>query len=669
MGRKLSLLKATTIAVVSSVPNAVWADNVTLQSTDGTLKFSGDLLEFNDGKYILQTNLGKIAIGAEGVTCEGSGCPSTAPETQTSTANAAQAEFKSGPVSLQSFDGALKFEGQLIAIQDGNYVLRTQLGDVKIAANTVTCVGDSCPSVDVESLVEADQGQSTESTEPDDPRVVLTSFDGNVQFEGDLVEVKNGKYILNTKIGEMRILVSSVECKGPTCPTVGSEIIQVAEDSTEAQAPIEIDFTISGSDLIGTTIMPQLVSGYAATKDAALKVTTNDDGSIASLVADNGNGDMLGSYLIAPQTTSAAIKALESGQSQIAMTTRKATIVEQRSIAGLQEHLIALDNLVIVTHPNNTVDQISVDDLRRIYSGQITNWSKLGGPDAPIMVVAHPAESDTRKFFDARLFGADDTTSRAKQTAGQTDADVVEMVKSNPLAIGYVSYAFKDDAKPVSLVSSCGIQSTPDAFSAKTDEYLLGRRLFLYNTSEVSADAQKLIDFSISEDADVLIARSGFVNLDVARRVQSASDPRFAGLSGNQPSGAERLAVSEMLTAIGQNDRLSTTFRFGAGSSRLDEKALKEMPRLIKYLSDLPKGTEITLVGFADSIGAFERNRDLSVSRANQARAALQNAASAGQLNHLKIKAIGFGELTPASCNDTEDGRALNRRVEIWVAK
>ncbi|MCV2880418.1 phosphate ABC transporter substrate-binding/OmpA family protein [Actibacterium sp. XHP0104] len=662
-----------------SLPSAALASEITLQSTDGTLKFVGEFIDFQDDHYIIKTNLGNISIGSAGVTCAGDACPDlAAAEAQPAAQPAAPAEFVSGPVTLQSFDGALKFEGELIAITDGNYIVRTQLGDLQIQTNSVTCEGEPCPKVDVASLEPA-QEEELKPRDVDDIRVTLTSFDGDLKFVGDLVDITNGKYVIRTNLGELRVSASTVSCEGPACPAVGGEILETAQ--ADDSAPIEINYTISGSELIGENMMPLLMSGYAASKNAAVKMTDQPEqgGAVASLIGDNGNGDNLGSYLVASTSTEQAFQALLAGEAQIAMASRRIRPYEvqllQNAGAGDidgadQERVIALDNLVIVTHPDNAIAQISTEDLKGIYSGLITNWSQLGGSDAPINVLTMAPETASRSFFEERIFDGKGAGKNNRQTVVESDADMAAQVQADPNAIGYVGYAFQTGTKPVTLVNACGIPSVPDAFSAKTEEYLLSRRLYLYNRADnLDAEAAQFLEYAVSENADAMIAKSGFINLDVARRTQSETDARAVSLENTKAgTRAEQNAISEMLAEMAQHDRLSTTFRFRMGSSRMDEKARDELPRLVQYLKDLPEGTEVTLVGFTDSVGLFNKNQSLSISRASQVLNEI-NTAAEGSLNGLNFKVMGFGPLAPSTCNDTDDGRALNRRVEIWIRK
>ena len=126
--------------------------------------------------------------------------------------------------------------------------------------------------------------------------------------------------------------------------------------------------------------------------------------------------------------------------------------------------------------------------------------------------------------------------------------------------------------------------------------------------------------------------------------------------------------VKNMLEKMDGFDRLSTTFRFRTGSSKMDEKARADMNRLIHYLERMPQGTKVSMVGFTDDVGAFEANLNLSVQRAEQVMRDVSQAA-AGRLSHIEFGSTGFGETAPSACNITDGGKAINRRVEVWISK
>jgi len=113
-------------------------------------------------------------------------------------------------------------------------------------------------------------------------------------------------------------------------------------------------------------------------------------------------------------------------------------------------------------------------------------------------------------------------------------------------------------------------------------------------------------------------------------------------------------------------DRLSTTFRFSTGSSRLDERGVLDMTRLADFLADKPEGTSVKFVGFTDGIGAFDSNQTLSEGRAAEVMEQLREFAG-DRVAGLDLSSTGFGEIAPSACNVNENGRAINRRVEVWI--
>jgi phosphate transport system substrate-binding protein len=493
--------------------------------------------------------------------------------------------------------------------------------------------------------------------------VTLKSSDGTVNLVGEFVDFKDDNYIIRTALGDLRISASRVRCEGDACPDIGG---------TEAGV------RISGADAIGLGLMPLLMTGYASSIDADAEIVNTAQGeALAKIVADGGFGDDLGAYLVSSTTSEQAFRALLDGEVEIGMSDRRIVPAEAKQLRASgagnmvspdQERIIAVDSLIVVTHPSNPVQQLTIEQLRDIYAGRITNWSQLGGENAEINVVALAEDSDAHNFFVDRVFGEGGAAYRDYSVAEDYQV-AAAMVNKDKNAIGYVGYAFQRGAKPVTLVNECGIPTRPDAFSAKTEEYALNRRMYLYNRIDNLSEASKqFLEFATSEDADGVIAKSGFIDLGIARRSQDLTDARALELINAAADDFEAGVMREMLAAMIRSDRLSTTFRFRPGSSKMDEKALLDMERLINYLEEFPDGTGITLVGFTDDVGAFESNRTLSMQRASQVREDLL-AAAGDRLDGITVNAIGFGEIAPSACNVTEQGRGINRRVEVWIDK
>ena len=493
--------------------------------------------------------------------------------------------------------------------------------------------------------------------------VTLKSADGTVNLVGEFVDFVDDNYVIRTGLGDLRIAASRVRCEGDACPSFETA---------------SADVQIAGSDTVGLGMMPLLLSGYASHLDAeASVVATEKEGQIlANFIGDGGFGDEMGSYLVTSTSSGDAFKTLLDGSAQVGMSSRRIRPAEARSlrdsgagnmVSASQEHVIAVDSLVVITHPDNPIKELSLDQLRGVYSGEITNWSELGGEDAPITMISRQEGSGTRSVFEGRIFDGAEATLVETALIAEDNSKMAAMVNDDPFALGFVGYAFQRGAKALNLINECGISMTPDAFSAKTEEYALQRRLYLYNRGDaLDASAQDFIDYSVSKDADNVIAKAGFIDLGISRREQTMDGARARMLLDPEVDAYEAGVMRGMLSEMVDFDRLSTTFRFATGSSKLDERGLLDMARLADFLENQPEGTAVKVVGFTDGVGAFDSNRALSEVRASEVLGQLREFAG-DRISGIDLTSTGFGEIAPSACNINENGRSINRRVEIWI--
>ena len=492
--------------------------------------------------------------------------------------------------------------------------------------------------------------------------VTLKSSDGTVNIVGDFIGFEENSYLIRTGLGELRISAERVRCEGDACP--------VFETATA-------DVVIAGSDTVGLGIMPLLLEGYAAFTDSEATVTaTSVEGEIiAEMIGDQGFGESMGSYLVSSTASGDAFRALLNKEGEIGMASRRIKRDEARAlraegagnmVSPSQEHIIAVDSLVVIVHPNNPVQQLSMEQVAGIFAGRITNWNELGGDDAEIVLFDRQQDSGTHSVFHNAVYGSN-TTNAGNSTVMTDNSKMAAAVNADEHAIGYVSYAFQRGAKPLPLVNECGITMTPDAFSARTEEYALQRRLYLYNRDDNLSDASaSLIEYAKSTDADEVIQKAGFISLGIDQVPQTLDSSRARALISADVDAFEGGVMREMLSSMVDFDRLSSTFRFRTGSSRLDERALLDMQRLATYIEGLPEGSKVKFVGFTDSVGAFGSNRELSEKRAEKVMDELTGFAGS-RLTNVEFSSAGFGEIAPSACNTAEKGRQINRRVEVWV--
>ena len=494
-------------------------------------------------------------------------------------------------------------------------------------------------------------------------KVQLLSSDGTIKIEGDLISVTDSYYLIQTELGDLRVGFDRVVCQGAACP---------------ATEEFEIDATIGGSDLLAQGLMPLLIGGYATAKGA--ESTVENESTVgnfsAELIGEDGFGDSIGVYRIISNTTAGALEGLLSNEIQIGLASRRITPTEARAlrdagagnmVAPKQEHIIAVDSLVSIVNPSNPLTELTFDQLADIYSGRVTNWADVGGESLAIDVVRRAPDSGELQVFNTTVFGKPEPIAGPRALEAADNVEAALFVAENPGAIAYVGHAFKRGQKPLSLVSECGIGTSPDVFSVKTEEYTMFRRLYMYNRSDIeNVQASDFLDFVKSDDASIVIQQAGFIDLAVERATYGGASERAQRLAASSGDQFEQGFVDEMLAQLSTHDRLSSTFRFRTGSTRLDPRAEVDLLRLVAYLETLPAGSEITLTGFADSVGAFEPNLALSRTRAEQVAARLTEIGGSA-LEGITINAVGFGEVAPVACNSSDSGRTINRRVETWV--
>ncbi|MEM7642165.1 MAG: phosphate ABC transporter substrate-binding/OmpA family protein [Pseudomonadota bacterium] len=493
--------------------------------------------------------------------------------------------------------------------------------------------------------------------------VTLKSSDGTVDIVGDFVDFEDNTYVIRTGLGELRISAARVRCEGEACPEI-----------TTADA----DVTFTGSDTVGLGMMPLLLEGYAGFLDAAATITATGNAGelLAEFVGEQGFGDPLGSYLVTSTVSGDAFAALLEGETDIGMSSRRIRPEEARALrdAGAgnmidpsQEHIVALDSLVVIVHPNNPIESLTTDQLADIFSGVITDWSDLGLEAAPIQVIGRPEESGTQAVFNSFIFDDAQVPLAPDALILNDNVAMAAAVNDNPAAIGFVPYAFQRGAKPLPLVNECGLTMVPTTFAARTEEYALERRLYMYNREDSANEGvQAFLDYIRSPEADGVIAKSGFIDLGIARQSQPIESARGQMLLTTEADPYEGGIMREMLGLMVDYERLSTTFRFRTGSSQLDERGVEDLSRLSAFLEGQPEGTQVLFVGFTDEVGAFDSNRELSRTRAQSVLDQIRTATG-DSLAGLEMAAAGFGEIAPSACNSDEVGRRINRRVEVWL--
>ena len=205
-----------------------------------------------------------------------------------------------------------------------------------------------------------------------------------------------------------------------------------------------------------------------------------------------------------PTGSGSGIQAVSEGRCDIGLSSR--ALKDDEKASGLVETVVALDGIAIIVNPQNPVKDLSLEQIAKIYTGEITNWSEVGGNDAAIVLIGREAGSGTRDGFESITETKDACQYRQELTS---TGDVITTVSQNPNAIGYASLAaIKDSVKALTVNGVAPTEAT-----VKDGTYLVQRPFVLVTKvgTALSETAQKFFDFAISADAASIISAAGAV--------------------------------------------------------------------------------------------------------------------------------------------------------------
>ncbi len=207
-----------------------------------------------------------------------------------------------------------------------------------------------------------------------------------------------------------------------------------------------------------------------------------------------------------PTGSGAGITGASEGTLDIGLSSR--ALKDEETEQGLVGTTFALDGIAIIVNNENTVEDLSLEQIKGLATGEITNWSEVGGPDAPVVLIGREAGSGTRDGFES-IVGVEDVCKYEQEL--NSTGGVIAAVASNPNAFGYASLSAVEDT--VKAVTVDGVAATEE--TVQDGSYQI-QRPFVFVTkegAELSDAAQAFMDFALSDDAADLIRNAGAVPL------------------------------------------------------------------------------------------------------------------------------------------------------------
>ncbi|CVI72500.1 Phosphate-binding protein PstS 1 precursor [Clostridiales bacterium CHKCI001] len=203
----------------------------------------------------------------------------------------------------------------------------------------------------------------------------------------------------------------------------------------------------------------------------------------------------------------AGIESVLSGSAKVANVSRNLTDEEKEK--GIVENIVAIDGIGVVVNPSNEVDDLTKEQLADIYTGEIKNWSEVGGSDEPIVVIGREASSGTREAFEDILELEDCSYSNELDNTGA----VIAKVSAVKGAIGYVSLDVIDDS--VKALKMDGVEATAE--NIKNGTYFLQRPFVMGTKGEIEEQEdiiQAYFEFLKSDEGKAVIEQVGLITVD-----------------------------------------------------------------------------------------------------------------------------------------------------------
>lgn len=207
------------------------------------------------------------------------------------------------------------------------------------------------------------------------------------------------------------------------------------------------------------------------------------------------------------------IAALINGTTDVADASRAMKDAEKAKLRDRYGNLpteiaVAKDGVAFYVNEANPVKQLTMEQLRGIYEGEIENWKQVGGPDAPIVVYSRENSSGTYVFVKEVVLEDGDYTPRAQTLPGT--AAVVNAVAREKNGIGYGGGAYAKGVKELKVAGKDGQAYAPSQENVKSGKYPLSRDLYMYTRAKPAGEVKEFIDFCLSPEGQAIVSQVGY---------------------------------------------------------------------------------------------------------------------------------------------------------------
>ncbi len=445
-------------------------------------------------------------------------------------------------------------------------------------------------------------------------------------------------------------LSNSPSSAPPVAPVVATAPAAVAVPAPTAPPPLTVLARLATTTTLGTTMAPRLAAAYLG--------YIGDTGIAAQAGGKAGEILITGQRLSRPEAIAIFVPvagspaselngfaAMAQGAIDLTLSEGRATQPEldaTRALGDLtaaaNEHAVGFSGDAIIVNPGNPVSQLSMAQLSAILSGSVRTWSGVGGTTRPVHLMRQAGSNSLAGIVPG---------APAVSPGERLVEDAAASVMADPDAMAVVPLARAGQAKQLAVAAVGAAPAPPTPANIANETYPIASRLFLYTVpTTTNPFVQRFAAFAVSAEGQAAIAQAGMVPL----KVEPVAPP--APLTPKERY--KQLVIG--------TKRLAADLHFEPNSNKLDLHSAREVDRVWNFMmSDHTPSDHLIMIGFADNQGTPESNLSISKQRAQAVADVFARRGLGG------AQVVSFGSDLPIADNSTEEGRAKNRRVEVYL--
>ncbi|MEJ8561809.1 substrate-binding domain-containing protein [Yoonia sp. GPGPB17] len=443
--------------------------------------------------------------------------------------------------------------------------------------------------------------------------VELRSSDDFINVEGEIVGYNGVMVQVETTVGVVAVPASEVICFGAGCNDIiasndfgltasafqGVEASETSETVVAVVPGASDELTVGFAASDYAALHRTIVGAYAVTNASSTRVDLTSVGEL--VMEDNTSGQSASLALSASDATADIVVGAVSlnGTAPAEYNTLAAWALG----TNLTHQLLGLSAFSVIVAPNAGISEISINDLARVFAGEITNWSQIGGADVNILPLQLPPNSQIGAEVQRLIMDP-----AGKEIAGNVltmsdEAGVSASINQFPGSVSVVTAGAASNDLVVDVVGTCGISVAPTMFNIISGDYPLVRPIMAtYSAPATTTLVADVFDFASSDVAQGLLENEGFINHSAMMMDSGEKNTRLSGLLEASFDDAQRAAAAEMFQVLFDAERLSPTMTGGVASGPEGAWNRAMLINLIDMLEDgANAGREVIFVGFGQS--------------------------------------------------------------------